>query len=166
MDITLFAKLTVPAEAERFRVYDDATGKTIGPGTLVKGNPTIAIGRNVGPSGLGLRESEMVSMLANDESAVESDAKAFAFYPHLSPTRQTVVCCMIFNLGLPRFAGFKELIGALNDAVTQIDPAAQGAAYSRAHDEMLKSHWAEAPPVGVGIRAERLAEIMLNDSAD
>jgi len=56
------------------------------------------------------------------------------------------------------------LIAALNDAVTQIDPRAQDAAFTRAHDEMLKSHWAEAPPVGVGIRAERLAAIMLNDS--
>jgi lysozyme len=164
MDITLFARLTVPAEAKRSHVYDDATGKTIGPGTLVIGNPSIGVGRNVGPTGPGLRDPEMVSMLANDESAVDSDAKAFAFYPHLSSVRQTVVCCMIFNLGLKGFAGFHELIGALNDAVTQIDPAAQESAFARAHDEMLKSHWAEAPPVGVGIRAERLAEIMLNDS--
>ena len=165
MDITLFQRLTVPAEADRVRVYDDATAKTIGPGTLVQGNPTIGIGRNVGISGPGLRQSEIVSMLANDETEVENEARSFAWYPHLDPIRQTVVCCMVFNLGLSRFNGFTNLKLALADAVTQIDPASQASAYARAHDEMLKSHWAEAPPVGVGIRAEQLAEIMLTGNA-
>jgi GH24 family phage-related lysozyme (muramidase) len=154
MDITLFQKLTVPAEAERGRVYDDATGKTIGPGTTVIGNPTIAIGRNVGPTGPGIRESEMFSMLANDEDEVESEAKAFAWYPGLNLVRQTVVCCMIFNMGLNKFDGFTNLKAAL-----------AAGNWQRAHDEMLSSRWAEQPPIGVGIRAENLAAIMLSGLA-
>jgi GH24 family phage-related lysozyme (muramidase) len=165
MDIVLFQQLTVPAEAERARVYDDATGKTIGPGTLVVGNPSIGIGRNVGPTGPGLRESEMVSMLDNDELAVERDAKAFAWYPKLSPIRQTVVACMIFNLGLPRFSGFHNTINDLAIAVADVDPAEQRQAFQRVHDDMLLSHWAARPPVGVGARATRLAEILLADHA-
>lgn len=160
MDITLFAKLTTPAEADRIRVYDDATGKTIGPGTLVKGNPTIAIGRNVGPSGPGLRQSEIVSMLNNDEAYYESQARTFLWYPKLDAIRQTVVCCMIFNMGLPRFGGFHKLIAALGQLVNETDPAARLATLKVCHDEMLASEWAEEPPVGVGIRAEHLAEIM------
>lgn len=163
MNITLFAKLTVPAEAERSKVYDDATGKTIGPGTLVIGNPTIAIGRNVGPTGPGLRHTEMYSMLENDEASTETEAKSFPWYTRLSQTRQTVVGCMIFNMGLPKFSGFHNLIAALEEAVNTVDPQAAQACYLRAHNEMLKSHWAEAPPIGVGIRAERLADIMRDD---
>lgn len=162
MDLTLFQRLNIPAEAERSKVYDDATGKTIGPGTLVIGNPTIAIGRNVGPTGPGLRAAEMVSMLANDETEVESEAKAFAWYPHLDPIRQTVVCSMIFNMGLGKFGGFHDLQTALAMAVTQIDPSAQARSWQAAHDAMLASRWAEAPPVGVGDRAKLLASIMLS----
>ena len=160
MDITLFQRLTVPEEAEKSRVYDDATGKTIGPGTLVIGNPTIAIGRNVGPTGPGLRPAEMVSMLGNDETEVEAEAKAFAWYPHLDPVRQTIVCCMIFNMGLGKFSGFKDLAAALSLAVTQIDPTAQDQSWQAAHDAMLASRWAQKPPVGVGDRATVLAGIM------
>jgi lysozyme len=165
MDITLFAKLTVPEEADRVRVYDDATGKTIGPGTLVKGNPTIGVGRNVGPSGPGLRQVEIVSMLTNDQWAYESEAKAFLWYPKLDAVRQTVVCCMIFNMGLPRFGGFHKLIAALAQLVTETDRAARAATLQVCHDEMLASEWAEAPPAGVGIRAETLASIMLSGVA-
>jgi lysozyme len=165
VDITLFAKLTVPAEADRVRVYDDATGKTIGPGTLVKGNPTIGIGRNVGPSGPGLRQVEIVSMLTNDEQTYESQAKAFAWYFRLDAVRQTVVCCMIFNMGLPRFSGFHKLIAALAQLVAETDPAARAATLQICHDEMLASEWAEQPPIGVGIRAEVLAGIMLSGVA-
>lgn len=162
MDITLFQRLTVPEEAERGRVYDDATGKTIGPGTLVIGNPTIAIGRNVGPTGPGLRNGEMVSMLANDETEVESEAKAFAWYPHLDPIRQTIVCCMIFNMGLGKFGGFKDLAAALALAVTQVDPTLQSKSWQAASAAMLASKWAQPAPVGVGDRAKVLASIMLS----
>ena len=167
MDITLFARLNIPAEAERSKVYDDATGKTIGPGTLVIGNPTIAIGRNVGPTGPGLRPSEMVSMLGNDETDVESEAKAFAWYPHLDPIRQTVVCSMIFNMGLGKFGitddqGFKDLHHALALYVTQTDPDAKAKTLQAAHDAMLASKWAAAPPAGVGDRAKVLASIMVS----
>lgn len=161
MDITLFAKLTVPAEADRIRVYDDATGKTIGPGTLVRGNPTIAIGRNVGPTGPGLRQSEIVSMLNNDEQFYDSQCRSFLWYPKLDPIRQTVVACMVFNMGLPRFSGFHKLVAALGQLVTETDVTARLATLKVCHDEMLASEWAEEPPIGVGIRAERLAEIML-----
>lgn len=170
MDITLFQRLNIPAEADRIRVYDDATGKTIGPGTLVVGNPTIAIGRNVGPTGPGLRQTEIVSMLANDETEVEREAKAFAWYPHLDPIRQTVVCSMIFNMGLGKFGltddqGFKDLHHALALAVTQADPMSQATSWQAASAAMLASKWALAPPAGVGDRAKALASIMLSGAA-
>jgi|HubBroStandDraft_2_1064218.scaffolds.fasta_scaffold37669_4 GH24 family phage-related lysozyme (muramidase) len=154
MDITLFQKWNIPAEAERGRVYDDATGRTIGPGTTVIGNPTIAIGRNVGPTGPGIRESEMFSMLSNDEDEVEGEAKAFAWYPSLNLVRQTVVCSMIFNMGLNKFDGFVNLKAAL-----------AAGDWQRSHDEMLASKWAKDPPIGVGDRAKTLAAAMLSGVA-
>jgi hypothetical protein len=165
MDITLFAKLTTPAEADRVRVYDDATGKTIGPGTLVHGNPTIGIGRNVGPSGPGLRQSEIVSMLNNDSGAYEAEARAFLWYARLDSIRQTVVTCMIFNMGLTRFSGFHQLIGALALLVTETDPTQRTATLQVCHDQMLASDWAKPPPVGVGQRATVLAQVMLSGLA-
>src|ERR1700735_5756367 len=154
MDITLFQRLNIPAGAGRIRVYADARGKTIGPGTTVVGNPAIAIGRNAGPTGPGLRQTEIVSMLANDETEVEREAKACAWYPHLDPIRQTVVFAMIFNCGLGSFGitddqGFKDLHHALAIAVTQVDPTAPRASWQAASAAMLASKWAPPPPAGV-----------------
>ena len=69
---------------------------------------------------------------------------------------------MIFNLGLGRFGGFKDLAAALALAVTQLDAQAQAKSWQAAHDAMLASKWAAAPPAGVGDRAKLLASIMLS----
>jgi lysozyme len=148
MDVTLFEQLAEHDEADRLRVYDDATGKTIGPGTLVIGNPTIGVGRNVGPTGPGLRESEVKTMLDNDASLYDAQGQAFPWYQTLNPTRQTVTALMIFNMGLEHFDSFHQMLACI--AAGNTDGAAA---------QMLDSHWAQPPPVGVGDRARRLAEI-------
>lgn len=45
-------------EGEVLKVYDDATGKPIGPGSVVVGNPSIAVGRNLSGRGLTTVECE------------------------------------------------------------------------------------------------------------
>ena len=95
MDADLFEQLLRHDEGLRIRVYDDATGQTIEPGYQCKGNPTIGVGRNVGPSGPGLRDDEITLMLTNDLNYYEQQAATFDWYVSLDPIRQTVVCCMM-----------------------------------------------------------------------
>ena len=148
MDVDLFEKLANSDEAMRFRVYDDATGKPIGPGSHVVGNPTIAVGRNVGTTGPGLRVTEVKMMLDNDSSDYERQADTFSWYRKYTPVQQTIITLMVFNLGLRRFQGFHKLIACA--AAGDIDGVVR---------EMLDSEWAKPPPVGVGDRAKRMAEM-------
>ena len=145
LDPDLFEAMLRHDEGVRLRVYDDATGEPIGPGSVVKGNPTIGVGRNVGPTGPGLRQDEVDSMLMRDISAYEAQAETFDWYLHLNAVRATVVCAMIFNMGLRTFSTFTGLIAAIG---------AQD--FEKASAEMLASEWAKQ----VGERATRLAEMM------
>lgn len=144
-DVNLFSDLLRHDEGLRVRVYDDATGQTIGPGYTLVGQPTIGYGRNVGPTGPGLRQSEIDAMLMNDINYYEQQAETFDWYKSLDPVRATVICCMIFNLGLRGFSQFKNLHAAL-----------AAGNWSTAADEMLNSLWARQ----VGDRAHRLSEMM------
>jgi len=71
----------------------------------------------------------------------------------LSEVRQRVVADMVFNLGLPRFAQFKNMIAAI-----------EAEDFVQASNEMMDSRWAQQ----VGLRASRLAEMMETgeDSSD
>lgn len=55
-------------EGLRLTVYDDATGKPIKPGTLVKGHPTIGIGRALDVN--GITEAEAEYLKANDVAKI------------------------------------------------------------------------------------------------
>lgn len=145
LDVDLFEQMARNDEAMRGRVYDDATGQTIGPGTVVKGNPTIGVGRNCGPTGPGLRDAEIQLMLDQDVAYYDSQAATFPWYAALDSVRATVVATMVFNMGLRRFSGFTKTILAIASAD-----------YVTAAAEMLNSPWASE----VGARAQRLAEMM------
>jgi len=145
LDPALFESLLKHDEGIRTRVYDDATGKIIGPGSVVVGNPTIGVGRNVGPSGPGLRDEEVDALLHADTAHYELQAATFDWYANLDPVRATVVTCMIFNMGLRAFSTFVDTISCIRNADWE------GAA---AH--MMASRWATQ----VGPRAERLSEMM------
>jgi len=145
LDLELFQTLCRHDEGVKNKVYDDATGLPIGPGTLVLGNPTIGVGRNVGPSGAGLRDSEIDALFANDANYYEAQAQTFDWYFGLDPIRATVVTTMIFNMGLRAFSGFHDTISCIEKRDWE------GAAAN-----MLASHWA----VQVKDRATRLAEMM------
>jgi lysozyme len=113
IDQELFRDMARHDEGARLLVYDDATGKTIGPGTTVIGNPTIGIGRNVGPGGPGLRDVEMNLMLVNDAAHYSEQAGVFDWFHDLDEIRATVVVTMIFNMGFRNFCTFKNTIDIL-----------------------------------------------------
>ena len=127
-------------EAVRKYPYDDATGKA----PQSKGKITIGVGRNL--TDRGLRPSEIDFLLDNDIDAVLGEIALHApWFAVMSDARQLVVANMVFNLGWPRFAGFKLTIALL----------AKGK-YAAAADAMLDSKWATQ----VGQRAETLADMM------
>ena len=98
-------------ESKRALVYDDATGKPIGPGSVVIGNPTIGTGRNL--AGKGLTDEEQTYLLNNDIRDAVRLAQAFSWFMLLDDVRQNVVVELIFNMGLEKFRTFKKFIAAL-----------------------------------------------------
>lgn len=121
-------------EGKRLKPYVDTVGKV-----------SIGIGRNL--SDVGISEQECDILFENDlERAIKTFQDNFpALGTQLVDARRLVMICMIFNMGINRFLGFKKLI----DAIQRRD-------YAAAADEMLDSTWAKQ----VGDRAVRLAQIM------
>ena len=86
-------------EGTVLRVYDDATGKPIGPGSHVIGNPSIGTGRNLSGRGISMKEND--DLLDNDMAECEADlAPILPWVTTLSPGRQMVIYTLYFNVGL------------------------------------------------------------------
>lgn len=109
-------------------VYDDATGLPIVKGTVVKGNPTIGIGRNLT---LAISTAAGMFLLNEDIDRADSEARLnFEWFMALNPVRQNVVVELVFNLGAQGLKGFKDFCGAM--AIGD---------YSRAASELKDSNW-------------------------
>ncbi len=136
-------------EGEVLRVYDDATGKPIGPGTLVKGNPTIAVGRNLAGRGITTAESEY--FLTNDLACCENElAPSMPWITTLTPGRQTVIYSLYFNVGLGNPLRFQAKWPHFLEQM-------RSGMYAAAADNLEASEpWATQ----VGPRAHRLAELV------
>lgn len=120
-------------EGVRARIYTDTVGKISG-----------GIGRNL--TDKGFRPDEIALMFRNDvaEAAEELD-RVFPWWRQLDEVRRRVMLDMMFNLGAPKMAGFKNTMAAVQDG--RYREAAQG---------MMSSVWAQQ----VGERARRLAAMM------
>ena len=82
--------------------YKDSLGKlTIGYGILIE------------PDEGGLYEEEAEYLLNNRANKAQVQAQSLPWFKRIDQTRQEVVVEMIFNLGLSRFMGFKNMIAAL-----------------------------------------------------
>lgn len=101
-------------EGTRQHVYDDATGMPIGPGSIVKGNPTIGVGRNVGPSGPGISSAEALNLLNGDldriERALNGAVPSWVKWPAIA---RDVACMVAFNCGVDGFLTFRRMIDAI-----------------------------------------------------
>lgn len=101
-------------EGNRQFVYDDATGQEIVPGYTVQGNPTIGVGRNVGPSGPGLSRAERANLFAGDLDRVASELDAALPGWESFPQVAQDVCQMVaFNCGIDGFLTFRLMIAAM-----------------------------------------------------
>lgn len=105
-------------EGERLQMYADS-----------KGILTIGIGHNLEERGI----SPAVCALMFQEDIAESieDAEtAFPWYRDLNEPRQAVIVDLIFNMGLPRFLGFKKTIRFIENEL-----------YHSASEELKDSKW-------------------------
>lgn len=89
-------------EGEVLKVYDDATGKTINRGDVVKGFLTIGVGRNL--MGRGITASESRYLLDNDLTAVETELDSLLpIWRGFAPARQAALLELCFNMGASNF---------------------------------------------------------------
>ena len=116
-------------EGFRTQLYADTVGKL-----------TIGYGHNI--EDLGVSGSVAELMLAEDVAIAYEAAMTMDYYPRLNPARQDAITNMVFNMGLTKFLGFKNMNAAL--FIGDYDLAAR---------EALDSKWA----VQVGDRARELA---------
>jgi lysozyme len=111
-------------EAERFFVYDDATGEPIRAGSVVVGNPTIGIGRNLASKGLSPAECVYLGEDDVDQCAATLDAQ-IPWWRGLSPVRQAQMVNLDFNMGWGSLVGFHNFLaemkaGNWQEAVDQL----------------------------------------------
>jgi lysozyme len=131
-------------EGLRLVVYDDATGKPIRPGTLVKGHPTIGIGRALDTHGLS--RAEVSLLLENDTRQLAAElASKLPWFSSLNDVRQRVLAEMAFQLGIDGLLRFDGLMTFCRNGN-----------FEAATIAMLASKWATQTPA----RAKHLAERM------
>ena len=121
-------------EGRRECVYQDSEGYwTIGIGRLVDARVP----------GAGLRPAEIDMLFENDVISRELElAKLFPWVMKLDDARKAAVTNMSFQLGMPRFSGFKRMLAALRDE-----------RWAEAETHALDSLWARQTPK----RAKRVA---------
>lgn len=120
-----------------------------------KGIWTVGVGHNMEDGELS--EAVISMIFQEDLRDTRRDAMKFSWFEELNEPRQAVILNMIFNMGLPRFSGFKNTIDLIRQGL-----------YQSAADEMLrgsapdgKSKWYHDVKAH---RAERLAEMMRSGS--
>lgn len=110
---------------------------------------TIGYGRNL--DAVGISEIEAHDLLTADvQVALQGARRTVPQFEQIGPVRQEALVNMVFNLGLPRFRGFKRMLAAI--AVDDWD---------RAADEALDSKWARQ----VGARAREIAAMLRTNAA-
>ena len=131
---------------EQLRLHEGVEHK---PYTDTVGKLTIGVGRNLDDRGLS--DDEIDYILANDIKIVENELDVWwKDWRTMDETRQRVVADMLFNMGRPTLAKFKNFLSALQEQD-----------YERASVEMIDSNWARQ----VKGRADTLARMMRDGSS-
>ena len=137
-------------EGRRDRAYDDATGRPITPGSVVRGHPTVGVGFNLDATGasaaieaLGLDYDQVRSgeqTLADNQidrlldiavnQAIQGARGVIQSFDGLPDDKQIVIVDMVFNLGTAAFSEFVNTIQAI-----------RGQDWATASEQMQESAW-------------------------
>jgi len=106
-------------------LYDDATGQKIGPGSNVRGNPTIGWGFALNVSPLTMSEAEPI-LSRRAEAAWNYFLAGAPWASSLSEPRQRALANMSYQIGaagLLKFTNFLSLLesGKFNDAADDLE---------------------------------------------
>ena len=128
-------------EGVKYEIYLDHLGlPTFGIGHLV----TESDPEHGQPVGTTVSEDRVNKQFEADVQLVLQDCvTVFPNFDTLPETAQLVIANMMFNMGRPRFSGFKKFIAGVN-----------AGDWNKAAVEMMDSRWAKQ----VGARAERLRD--------
>jgi lysozyme len=99
-------------EGERLVVYDDATGLPIRAGSVVQGNPTIGIGRELSKHGISKAESAYLNN--NDILEVSTElAQLYPWFLKLDVIRQRAIIDLAFNEGAHGLQKSPKMLAAI-----------------------------------------------------
>jgi lysozyme len=133
-------------EGYRIEPYDDATGKSILPGSSVKGNVTLLFGWCPAKHPLSLDRAKVVlGWLADD--VTELLVEVLPWINTLSDARQRALTNMAYNLGVSGLLKFDQFLSLL-----QQDKCEEAA------DDLATSVWFSQ----VGDRAKRIQTLIRN----
>jgi len=93
-------------------LYDDATGQKIGPGSSVKGHPTVGYGFALDVSPLTMSEAEPI-LSGRAQAAWDYLLAAIPWAANLSEPRQRALANMAYQLGTSGLLEFKEFLALL-----------------------------------------------------
>lgn len=134
-------------EGLKLQVYDDKTGKPIGKGSVVVGNPTIGWGILLSSPG-GITEEEAEYLVRRRVEVAQAAALALlgGAFRIAEPVRFDVFAEMAYQMGGKGLASFGNTIRAAREG-----------RFGDTADGMLASLWARQQTPG---RAKELAKIM------
>jgi len=105
------------------KVYDDATGVPVVPGSTLIGHPTIGYGRALDVQGITTPEAQQ--LLAADILRIQRDLAKQPWYNELDEVRQGVITNLAYNMGVRGVLAFRKMVAALkvkdyNEAANQL----------------------------------------------
>ena len=110
------------------------------------GYETIGVGRNISESGLGISDSEILSLLTNDiYRVIDELSSEYSWFDDLDSVRKDAMIDLSFNVGQTSLRKFKKALQAMSDKD-----------YRLAADEFMDSKWSQQ----VGSRAVEITSMI------
>ncbi len=121
-------------EGTRLKVYDDATGTPIGPGSTLKGHPTIGTGRALDTNGIS--QAEAGALLDADLARVAAGLDShIPWWRGRSQSVQDALLDAAFQMGVMGLLSFQRMLSCLH-----------AGDYEGAKAAGLDSDWARQTP--------------------
>ena len=128
-----FRQRLASEEGTRLLLYDDSNDALIGPGTVVRGHPTIGIGRALDCHGIDEVEAEFLFErdIARCRRAIDESLPGVP----LTDGQEFALVSLVFNVGEAGFRSFRRMLGAI-----------QAGNWNLAADELMDSGAARQLP--------------------